>query len=240
MQLHDLILFGIAGFSEFLGTLSGFGSSTFFVPTALLVESFQFILALTAILHCFGNVFRLLFFRKSFEWKYFLILAIPSLVFTGLGAVLTNVFSADTAKTVLGVVLMLLAVSTVLRDKKKHLIPQWVGIVLSAVSGFSTGFVGTGGAIRGLALSSLNIPKNSFVALSSGIDVGGDFVRAAIYLKNGYMDWSHWFYIPLLGLAALIGARAGQALLNRINQVQFDKIVAVFVFLSGLLMIFKF
>lgn len=240
MQLHDLILFGIAGVSEFLGTLSGFGSSTFFVPTALLVESFQFILALTAILHCFGNLFRLVLFRKNFEWRFFLILAIPSLVFTGLGAVLTNFFSADTAKTTLGVVLVFLAVLTVLRDKKKNLLPRWVGIVLSAASGVSTGFVGTGGAIRGLALSSLNIPKNSFVALSSGIDVGGDFIRAAIYLKNGYMDWSQWFYIPLLGMAAFVGARAGQVLLSRINQAQFDKIVAIFVFLSGLLMIFKF
>lgn len=62
MKPHDFLLTFLAFISEAIGTLSGFGSSTFFVPLAILVESFTFVLALTAILHCFGNLSKILLF----------------------------------------------------------------------------------------------------------------------------------------------------------------------------------
>ena len=118
-------------------------------------------------------------------------------------------------------------------------LPKWAATVLAAISGFSTGFVGTGGAIRGLALAALQLPKNSFVVISSAIDIGGDLIRTIIYLRNGFMDWGQWFYLPLLAVAAFAGANIGKLILNRINQVQFEKIVAVFIFLSGLMMLIE-
>ncbi len=117
--------------------------------------------------------------------------------------------------------------------------PKWVAILLSALSGFSTGFVGTGGALRGMSLAALQLPKNAFVVLSSAIDIGGDALRAVIYLDHGYMDWNQWFYIPLLAMGSFVGARLGKFLLNRMNQLQFEKVVAVFIFLSGAAMLIK-
>lgn len=236
MQLHDLALISIAFISEVLGTLSGFGSSTFFVPIALLVESFKFVLAITAILHCFGNTFKILLFRKDFQWRPFFLLALPAVFFTGVGALLTVAFPTEIMVRGLGIVLMLYAIIALFAKSRIQYLPNWVGILLAAVSGFATGFVGTGGAIRGLALSAMQLPKNSFVAVSSAIDIGGDLVRTIIYLGNGYMDWSQWFYLPLLALAAWAGANLGKKMLSRINQAQFEKIVAVFIFLSGLMM----
>ena len=51
MQWHDIGLGFLAFISETVGTVSGFGSSTFFVPMAVFLESFHMVLALTAILH---------------------------------------------------------------------------------------------------------------------------------------------------------------------------------------------
>ena len=239
MHIHDFLLVIIAAASEILGTLSGFGSSTFFVPFALLIESFHLVLALTAILHCFGNTFKISLFYRDLQWKIFLQLAIPSFVFTGIGAVLTQYSSGEWLVQVLGVVLILFSLVSLFTIRSIKRWPKWVAILLSAVSGFSTGFVGTGGAIRGMALAAIQLPKNTFIGVSSAIDVGGDALRAFIYLRNGYMDWNQWFYIPLLILAAFFGARTGKFLLGHINQIQFEKIVAVFIFLSGVVMLFK-
>lgn len=239
MHLHDLSLAVVAFVSEILGVLSGFGSSTFFVPIGILVESFKLILVLSAILHCFGNLFKIIIFRKDFKWPVFFQLAAPSVIFTAIGAFLTTKFSSDLMIRCLGLFLMFFALLTFVFKKQISLMPRWISIFLSAISGFSTGFVGTGGAIRGLAMTALQLPKNSFVAISSAIDIGGDALRAIVYLQNGFMDWGQWFYIPLLAIAAFAGARVGKKILSHINQNQFEKIVAVFIFLSGLMMLIE-
>lgn len=239
MNFHDIGLIFFAFLSELLGTLSGFGSSTFFVPAALFVESFHFVLALTAILHCFGNLSRIILFRESFQWRVFVRLALPFIFLTGVGAVLTNYADSGLLKLSLGIFLILVAPVLAFGKLAIERIPVWAGGILSGISGFLTGFVGTGGAIRGIALAALRMEKNSFVALSSSIDVGGDLLRALVYVKNGYMDWSQWFYIPLLWFAAILGARLGKLVLNRVNQTQFERIVAFFVFLSGIALLHK-
>jgi uncharacterized membrane protein YfcA len=152
---------------------------------------------------------------------------------------LTPYFSAQWMKRSLGIVLIFLSISFYIFEKKRYHLPRWIAATLSAVSGFSTGLVGTGGALRGLALRTLSIEKNSFISLSASIDMGGDVLRAFIYLKNGFMDFNQWYYIPLLGFAAYVGSIVGKFFLNKINQVHFDKIISFIILLSGFLMLFN-
>jgi uncharacterized protein len=238
MQLHDLALALVAFASELLGTISGFGSSTFFVPSALLFERAQFVLALTGILHCFGNFTKILLFRKHFDWKVFFLLSIPFFIFTGMGALLVARYGTKNVQPVLGVFLIAYAVFALLKFDRPVRFPSWIAIPLSALSGLSTGFIGTGGAIRGVALSAIGMPKSGFVAVSSAIDIGGDLLRTAIYLANGFMNWSEWFYVPLLAIASYGGVKAGQFLLGRINQQQFEKVVSILILISGVMMLF--
>ena len=237
MQWHDLFLSLVAFVSELLGTLSGFGSSTFFMPIGVLIEKFNFILALTAMLHVFGNVAKLVLFRKSFDFGLFLKLALPSMILAGGGAQLNRYVAFESLKIYLGIFIMLLAVLFFIRRNIIARLSVGKAAAAIGVSGFVTGLLGTGGALRGIALAGLQLEKNSFVALSAGIDVGGDVIRAVIYLKNGYFDWSHWFYIPILLIAAYLGSTGGKFLLSKINQAQFEKVVMVFVFISGLVLI---
>ena len=239
MHFHDAVLTAIAFFSEFIGTISGFGSSTFFVPLAVLIESFQFVLVLTSILHCFGNTGRIFIFRQNFDRKSFVLLIVPAIIFAGLGAVLTTQFSSEVIQKVLGIVLVVISLFLLFDQHVIRKIPKWLAVVLSVLSGFFTGFVGTGGVLRGLALTALQLPKNTFIMTSASVDVGGDFLRMIIYLKSGYMDWNHWFYIPLLGVAAFIGTRLGKVVIDKLNQNQFERIVAVFILISGILMLLK-
>lgn len=237
ITIHDGLLVFTGFISEVLGTISGFGSSTFFVPIALFFESFQLVLALTSILHCFGNLTRILIFRQHFDWSLFFSLALPSIVLTGLGAFLTTIVKVKLAKVILGLALIFISLFLLFGKRWAKKLPMWAAILFSGVSGLLTGFVGTGGAIRGITLAAIQIEKNSFVVLSAAIDIGGDLLRAIIYLSNGFMDWSHWFYIPLLGFAAYLGARLGKMILGHVNQSQFEKMVSFFVLLSGVMLV---
>lgn len=229
----------IAFFSELIGTLSGFGSSTFFVPIAVLIEDFHFVLVITAILHCLGNLSRIFLFKEFFQFPIFFRLAFPSVVLTGLGAVLTTQIHKPLFENSLGAVLILLSVLLMFGKELIQQLPLSAAYVLTGISGFLTGFIGTGGALRGVALTALKVEKNAFVSLSASIDLGGDFLRLIVYLKNQFMDWDQWFYIPLLGLAAFFGSKVAKSILGRIKQEQFDRIVTAFIFLSGLVLILK-
>lgn len=240
MSWHDL-LFAFSGFvSEILGTLSGFGSSTFFVPIAQMLESFHLVLVLTSFLHSFGNISRIFYFRRYFKKELFFKFAIPFIIFSGLGALLTSFVPVVVLTRVLGFALILISLLFfVKKSKTPNKYVQRFNIPLMALSGFSTGLIGTGGAIRGVALASLHIEKNLFIALSSSVDLGGDLLRLSIYLWQGFMDWSQWYYIPLLAVAAWAGAKVGSRLIARVPQELFLKIVTVFVFISGVGLLLK-
>lgn len=237
MQLNDFLLTGLAVFSEALGTITGFGSSTFFVPIGVMLESFQLILALTSILHIFGNISKLILFRDKRNFRQLLYFALPSVVLCGVGALLTRYVDVRIFKIVLGVVLIGVSILFLTKTQRRAL-PRWIGIAMTGVSGFVTGLVGTGGAIRAVALSALNLEKNAFVLLSAGIDLGGDLLRFVVYTAEGYMDWSHWFYFPLLAAAGWIGSWIGKRILVYIPQENFNRIVALMILVSGVLLLY--
>lgn len=239
MNWHDLFIALVALGSEFIGTISGFGSSTFFMPIGVLFEKYNFILVLTAFLHVFGNLSKLFLFRRHFNRDLFWKFAIPSVLLAGFGAVLNQYISFDKLKLALGIFITSLAIIFFFKQKIMQTMSFTNAKILVGLSGFVTGLLGTGGALRGMALASLQIEKNSFVALSAGIDLSGDLLRAAIYLYNSYFDWSHWFYVPILILVAYVGSLLGKVIINKINQKQFEKIVVLFIFISGLALIYE-
>ncbi|MBY0385687.1 sulfite exporter TauE/SafE family protein [bacterium] len=240
MNWHDLLFAFIGFLSEILGTISGFGSSTFFVPVAQMLESFHLVLVLTALLHSIGNLSRLYYFKNSFDKKLFIKMALPSIALSGLGALLTKYIPTDLLSKALGAGLIIISIVLFFKKTKQKslLSPAW-GAPLVGLSGFMTGLLGTGGAIRGVALASLQIEKGLFIGLSSAIDLGGDVLRLAIYLYHGYMDWNEWYYIPMLALSAWAGAKIGHRLIQFVPQDLFIKTVTAFIFIGGAVLVIQ-
>jgi uncharacterized membrane protein YfcA len=243
MALHDIGLAIVALVSEVLGTLSGFGSSTFFVPLAQNFESFKLVITLTAMLHVFGNISRLQHYRNEIRWTLILRYGMPSVLFTTIGALLSPQVSGELWKRFLGAGLILFTVGFLIFKRMNMKRSFGVAsssvytvllIILMAVSGFLTGLIGTGGALRGLALTILGLPISLFVGISSAIDLGGDLIRLWIYLQNGFMDWRQWFYVPTLMGAAYLGAKLSKALLKRIQPERFYQIVLISVLITGI------
>ena len=235
--MEILIFFLITLISEILGTLGGFGSSLFFVSIAQFFYNFQTVLVLTGLLHVFSNTAKLSLFWKSINWRLVLWLGISSLAFAIGGAYLVRHAEFIYAKLILS--FFLIGFSTLLLLKPDYRVAGslfnsvWGG----ALAGFLAGFIGTGGAVRGLVLAAFNLEKNMLVGTSAAIDFSVDLSRSLIYLDSNYLQREQWWTIPFLVVLAFAGSYIGKLILNRISQQTFRKILLGLVFLIGVIML---
>jgi uncharacterized membrane protein YfcA len=219
------LFFFITLVTEVIGTIGGFGSSLFFVPVAQFFFSMQIVLALTGVLHVFSNIFKIILFRKTIDWKIVMGLGLSSVLMCIVGAYLTTVLDLAYAKVTLGIFLILLSAFLLIRSEFR--LPPSLGVQITGggVAGFLAGFIGTGGAIRGLVLASFSMERNLFVGTSAAIDFGVDVSRTIIYLNNDYMSADMVIYLPILLVASFVGSYFGKIILQKLRPEFFKKLV---------------
>lgn len=223
--------------SEILGTLGGFGSSLFFVSLSQFFFDFQTVLALTGLLHVFSNVAKIILFRKTIDWKLVLWLGVASTLFAIGGSYLTAHVDLHYAHLVLGIFLIVLSIFFYWKPDFSVGATLKNSVIGGSLAGFLAGFIGTGGAIRGLILTSFNLEKNFLVGTSAAIDFGVDVSRTFIYLENQYLEKNMWIYIPALIAASFLGSYLGKVLLSHISQETFRKILLILVFIMGVFLV---
>ncbi len=235
-----LILFFILTLlSEILGTIGGFGSSLFFVSIAQFFFSFQTVLALTGLLHMFSNTAKLVLFWRTIDKKLLLWLGVSSAVFSVVGALLLQWIELDYAKLVLSFFLIGFSIFMLLRPDFKIEARLRNAIGGGSLAGFLAGFIGTGGAVRGLVLASFQLEKNLFIGTSAAIDFMVDLLRTVVYLNSQYFPADLFTLLPLLLVAAFGGSYLGKIIVNRITQQTFRTLLLVLVLLLGVLMLIK-
>ncbi len=238
-SFSSVIFFILAFISEAVGTISGFGSSVFFVPLAGLFFDLKTTLILTALLHIFSTSAQLFLFRKEINWRILILLGIPSLIFVTIGASLSNTGEFKYTKLVMGFFLVGFSLFSFYKKNFQLKQSNTNGILGGAVSGFLTGLIGTGGAIRGATLASFNLSKGAFISTSAAIDFTGDLSRALIYIKNDYLEFRYYWYLPVLLIMAYAGVFTGKRILSYFSQEMFRKTVLVFLFSIGCYMIYN-
>ncbi|MBI4152315.1 sulfite exporter TauE/SafE family protein [Candidatus Woesearchaeota archaeon] len=222
-----LIWFWIAAFfSEIVGTLAGFGSSTLFLPIALFFFDFRTALILTAIFHFSGNIGRIAFFRRKIDKKLLLFFGLPSVVLTLAGALFVNYVSQPVLKLILGLflggyVLLVWNGRFTLTPTKRN------SIIGGGLSGFLAGLIGTGGALRGAFLTAFRLEKAAYIATAAVISLAVDLTRIPIYWKSGFLPDELVYFIPILFVIALAGSFIGTKIVRRIPQPRFKKWVLI-------------
>lgn len=200
MESTEILFFVLAILCEIIGTISGFGSSVFFVPIAGLFYPFHEVLFLTGLLHVFSNSAKIWFFRKHISWDLVWKFGIPTISFTILGAFLSNYVEAFQANIFLGFFLIMFSTAMLMWDQISLKRDFRNIIITGGISGFVAGIVGTGGAIRGLGLMAFQLPKELFVGTSAAIDMGVDMSRLWIYIANGFAIEKAIYMVPILVL----------------------------------------
>ncbi len=233
------ILFFLAAFlSEVIGTTAGFGSSTIALPLALFFFDFKTALVLVAFLHIFGNMGRIGFFRHGLDKNLLLRFGVPSVMLTLVGAVLVVYVPQQILKGILGLFLIIYSFLS-WQENFKINSSTATTIIGGGLSGFLAGLIGTGGALRAAFLTAFGLPKEKYIATAAGIALAVDLTRIPVYLTQGFLEPSFYWYIPALLIIALTGSFTGKQIVSKIPQIIFKKIVLLAIILIGIKFIYE-
>jgi uncharacterized protein len=227
--MQELWFFGLLLVAEVLGTVGGFGSSMLVMPLAGFFLPFDQALGLTALFHVFSNGAKMMLFRSGLSKKLLLTMGLPAVLGVLLGARLTAFLPAEHMMLVLSGVLVLLSLVFLLAPDLRIEASTRNAALGGGASGLIAGLVGTGGAIRGLALAAFDLEKNVFISTSAWIDMGVDLSRTVVYAGQGYIHQQVWGYLPGLAVVSLVGSWLGRMVLQRVPQERFRKLVLVLV-----------
>ena len=235
MQEEEIILFFVSGLiAEIIGTMAGFGSSTIFLPLALLFVDFKTAIILVAIFHLFGNLSRIIFFREGFDRRVILQFGVPSVLLSLLGAFLIGVLPQPVLKLILGIFLIVTSVSFMAKPGLKFPANTRTFIAGGSAKGFITALVGTGGALRATLLQGFNIEKVKYIATAATIALATDITRIPVYISQGFLTQQYYLYLPILFVIALAGSFIGRKIVKKIDQEKFRKMVLVAIILVSI------
>jgi uncharacterized membrane protein YfcA len=230
----------LALIAEIIGTIGGFGSSVFFVPLGNFYFDFYSVLGITALFHLSSNISKIFLFKKGLNKKLILYIGIPSVLFVSVGGLLSKHISTLALEIALGVFLIVLS-TLFLIVKRLEVKPTKINSILGGtLSGFSSGMLGTGGAIRGLTMAAFNLEKSVFIATSALIDLMIDATRTVVYFNNGYIHEHDLIYIPFLLVIGLVGTYIGKRILHWIPQENFKRLSLILVLIIGIISILRF
>ena len=232
--MPDNILFFISIFiAEIIGTITGFGSSTILIPIALFFFELKVAIALVAFAHLFGNIMRLVIFKRDINKEMFIYFGIPSIILTIVGATLLTIIAADILKIALGAVLILYSIISFknpisLKQTKK------IAVIGGSLSGFFAGLLGVGGAIRSTFMSSFKMNKESYIVTMAAIGMIIDLTRIPIYLSNNFVPYSMYIYIPIIFALAVVGTIIGKKVVFKMKEGVFRNIILIASSLAGI------
>lgn len=233
------IFYVLALIAEILGTLSGFGSSILFVPLASYFFDVKYVLGITAMFHVFSNLSKIYLFHEHMDKNILIKLGIPAILFVILGAILSKYIPTFYLEIALCIVLALVAIFLLIYSEKGLDLTDRNLITSGVFSGFFAGVIGSGGAIRGLALTSLQVDKSILISTSAFIDLGVDLSRTVVYFFNGFISKESLYILPGLILVAIIGSYIGKKLLVHLSQDNFRKLVLVIIVCTSILQLIK-
>lgn len=168
-----------------LSASAGLGGSLVLVPMLALAIGTKEGVALAALLLAANNLVKLVAYRGTIPWRKSLIVLVLVVIGSAVGAALL-IAAPETwvsAAVVLSIVLALAAERLRLPAVQKIGAP-----VLALASGATSGFSGTSGPLKGVALRLLNLDRSHLVGAASVVSLAGDATKASVYAGAGLLS----------------------------------------------------
>jgi uncharacterized membrane protein YfcA len=233
-MLEGLLIFLLTFVAAGVGTATGFGTSTIMIPVLSLFVPLPVALLFVGIIHLCGDVWKVLLFKKGFDWKLILYFGISGVVASFIGASLSFYASNLPLKRILGAFLILYVIF--LFVKRQWALPKAPGTAISGgtLSGLFAGFFGVGGAIRGAFLTVFDLPKDVYIFTSGLIAMFIDVTRISRYIWGGTRLEQNLLIALIVCIPiSFLGAFVAKKFLDRLPQKFFRIFVGVFLALVG-------
>lgn len=222
-----------------IGTMTGFGTSIIMVPVLSLFLSIPETLLFVGVIHWFGDIWKMVFFKKGLNWKLILLFGVPGIIASFWAARLPLALPEALLQRSLG--LFLMAYVTFLFFKPDWKIKPSTSSALlgGSLSGFFAGIFGVGGAIRSTFLTAFDLKKSLFLFTSGVIGLLIDSSRISGYWLGGIkLNSNLTVALALCIPISFLGAYIGKKLVDKIPQKSFRLFITLALFLVGLRYLF--
>lgn len=222
-----------------IGTITGFGTSTLMIPVLVIFFPPVEAIFLVAIIHWFGDIWKISLFRKGFSWRLLVLFGAVGLATSYLGAFVSLGANEQILLRLLGAFLAGYALFLIFQSKFKIPAGNLTAVSGGALSGFFAGMFGIGGAIRSMFLSAFDLPKAVYIATAGAIGLLVDSTRIITYFAGGTtLPRELWYGLILFIPVSFLGAQVAKKVVDRIPQNKFRIVIAVFLLAIGSKLIF--
>ena len=185
---------------------AGFGGSLILVPTLALLLGTKSGAALAALLLATNNVVKVLAYRQTLPFRKSAVVVI----LVGIGAALGAILLVATPERIVTIAVILSFALAFLAERLDLTRLRHFGAPLLALgSGATSGFSGTSGPLKGLAVRLLNLDRLHMVGALSLASLVGDVTKTAIWTEASLIGADGYLLalacVPLMLGATLLG-----------------------------------
>lgn len=187
---------------------AGLGGSLILVPTLALLLGTKEGVALAALLLAANNVVKVLAYRETLPFRKALLV----IVLVSAGALVGARLLVSAPEQVVTIAVILSFVVALIAERfDLSAVRRTGGPLLAIASGATSGFSGTSGPLKGMALRQLNLDRAHFVGAASMVSLAGDATKAAVFTEAGLVDGDSFslvvLAVPLMFVATFSGRR---------------------------------
>ena len=186
---------------------AGLGGSLILVPTLALVLGTKEGVALAALLLALNNVVKVIAYRKTLPFRKAAVVIVLIAVGAAIGARLL-VAAPEGVVTVAVIASFVLALIAERLDLSG--LRRVGGPVLAFGSGATSGFSGTSGPLKGMAIRQLDLDRAHFVGAASLASLAGDAVKTAVFAQAQLLGSSSVLIAVLAAPLMIIATFAGR------------------------------
>jgi len=195
---------------------AGLGGSLILVPTLALVLGTKEGVALAALLLALNNVVKVIAYRRTLPFKK----AFLVIILVALGAVLgARLLVAAPEEIVTVAVIVSFAVALIAERMDLSRLRTAGGPVLAFGAGATSGFSGTSGPLKGMAIRQLDLDRAHFVGAASLASLAGDTAKTAVFAEAQLLGSSSVLVAllaaPLMVLSTFAGRRINHTIGER-------------------------
>lgn len=195
---------------------AGLGGSLVLVPSLALVLGTKEGVALAALLLAANNVVKVFAYRETLPFRKALVVIVLVAVGAGLGARLL-VAAPENVVTVAVIASFVFALLAERLDLSR--LRRLGGPVLAFGSGATSGFSGTSGPLKGMAIRHLDLDRAHFVGAASLVSLAGDATKTAVFTEAELLSGNSFLLavaaVPLMLVATFSGRRINRAIGER-------------------------
>ena len=181
---------------------AGFGGSLILVPALALVLGTKTGTALAALLLAANNIVKVSAYRETMPWRRAALVAVLVAVGAAVGAVL---FVAAPEKVVTIAVIVTFVFAFLAERFDLSRLRRLGAPPLAFLSGATSGFAGTSGPLKGLAVRCLDLDRRHLVGALSLASLVGDVTKTAIWTEAELIS-TQGYLLALAAVPLMIGA----------------------------------